>query len=44
MWGFFPAFLYLGDKHVFMINMFITRGMYLSFSFFVLPRASYGYI
>ena len=33
--------MYLGDKHVLMINVFITNGMYLSFTFFVMPRASY---
>ena len=27
-----------------MISMFLTCGMYLSFYFYVLPRASYGYI
>ena len=40
---FSPPFLYLGDKHVFMINMFIKNGMYLSY-IFAQPRASFGYI
>ena len=30
---FSPPFLHLGDKHVFMINMLITNGMYLTFFF-----------
>ena len=33
--GFYPLSLYMGDKHVFMINIFITHAMYLSFTFFI---------
>ena len=31
---FFPPFLYLDDKDVFMINMFMTNDMYFSFCIF----------
>ena len=31
---FIPLFLYLGDKYVFLINMFITNDMYLLLHFF----------
>ena len=40
---FYSPFLYIGDKNVFMINMFITNGMYLSFCF-VLHEATNGYM
>ena len=35
-------FLCLGDKHVLVINMFITNGMYLSLSFFPCPETPMG--
>ena len=39
---FSPPFLHLHDKHVFMINMFITNGMYLAFHFLSYPEPPMG--
>ena len=40
--GLYPPFLYLSNEHVFMINIFITNGMYLSFHFLSCPEPSMG--